>query len=139
MIIIASVWSSALMNRADLKPGCVRNTSKPSPWTSAMIAGRFAVDVDTELITTKAIGALLLLLRLERFLDLLVDRLVVLAEELFLVLGQDAERHAEQRLIELDVEEVLPGLDAAGDLEEQSSEAAVPAAQLDFAPRHRGT
>ena len=44
---------------------------------------------------------------LERVLNLLADVLPVLREDLFLFLRHDAERHADEALLELDVQEVL--------------------------------
>ena len=53
------------------------------------------------------------LLLLEGLLDLLADVLVVLGQELLLLVGQNSEGHPHEALLELDVQPVLPVLDAA--------------------------
>src|SRR3954471_11173370 len=58
-----------------------------------------------------------LLFRGEGLLDLLLDALVILREELLFFRGQDAKRYAQEAVLELHVEPVLPVRDAARNLE----------------------
>src|SRR4051812_35885307 len=78
-----------------------------------------------------------LLLRREGLLHLLADVAVILVGDLLLVLGEDAERDADERLLELHVQPVLAVLDAAGDLEIHPPETGAVVAHLELIPGHR--
>src|SRR4051812_36722752 len=75
------------------------------------------------------------LFRLERLFDLLLDALVVLRDELFLVGGQDAEGHPNVAVLELHVEPVLALRDTAGNLEIETADACPVVAQFRFVVR----
>src|SRR5678809_1559094 len=72
-----------------------------------------------------------LLLRLEHLFDLLLDALVVLAQELLFVLGQYPEGHADEAVLELHVEKVLTVGDPARNLEIEASDTRAVIAEID--------
>src|SRR4029450_3669199 len=72
----------------------------------------------------------------ERVLDLLADVLVVLGQQLFFVLGQDSEWHADETLLELHVQPVLAVRDPTWHLEVDPTETCALGAELDLVVGH---
>src|SRR4029450_6765221 len=79
----------------------------------------------------------LLLLWLERVLDLLADGFVVLAQQLLFIFREDSERYAYKALLELHVEPMLAVGDTARHLEVEPAETGALVAELDLIDRQR--
>src|SRR5215204_685608 len=129
--------AAARYNRCPMRPPRDDTCRARSPFGPAGRARKASARNYSESRPVRAGRALLLLRRLERFLDLLANVAVVLRQQLLFFFGQDAERHAHDGLGELHVEPVLAVLDAAGHAEEEAAHAGTQVTELHVVPRPR--